>query len=268
MSKPILFVITIMLSVPAIAQQPDSTLLESMRTAFRELDYTRAEAVAQNILSTYGAYSVEELIEAHTTIALLKYAQNRQDESRQHFESALSLNGDLELDSLLVSPKIMAFFDDVRTESTLRQANAESMVVVRYMLQEDPRPGAALRSMILPGLGQLYKTERRKGWMIVGAWTGALTATTAAHIARQNARRSYLGARDPSEIADRYDTYNRLHKIRNGLALVATGIWIYGYLDALIGPVVLPSPGPSKTTLTFSPSPEVSYGRLTISYRF
>ena len=260
--------IALLIVIPAFGQQTDSSWLNVMREAYRQLDYARTESAARSVLNTFEGYSINELTEAHTTLGLVMYAQNRQDGARRHFEAALSLDGGLELDSLMVSPKIMAFFEDVRAEATSRDRENDPVEIVRYIRQEDPRPAAALRSMIAPGLGQLYKAERKKGWILLGAWGGAVAATTTAHVLRQNARNSYLDARDPLVIAGRYETYNRRHKIRNGLALAAAGIWLYSYIDALVKPAILPEASSSKTSITLSPYLEAPYTQFSISYSF
>lgn len=264
-TRPVLIVL-LLLAAPVRAQPADTTLLEAMRSAYRALDYAGAEAAAQHVLAAYQQYTVDELTEVHTTLALVAYARNREDEARRHFEAALSLDGELELDPVLVSPKILAFFEEVRTGA--RAQADEPVVVERYIRVEDPRRAAALRSMMVPGLGQLYKAERAKGWLLIGAWGGTVAAAGVAHLLRQDARRAYLDARDPGVAAARYAVYNRRHKVRNGLVLAAAGVWLYAYLDALIRPASLPEARRSTTTLTIVPGGDAAYARVALAYTF
>ena len=108
---------------------------------------------------------------------------------------------------------------------------------VRYVLVEDLRAAAAMRSLALPGWGQLYKGENTKGWILLGVWGMAASGTVLAHIIRKQAEDDYLAATEAlpeQEILDRFDRFNTWHKARNNLALATAGLWAYSYLDALI----------------------------------
>ena len=207
-----------LVAMPVYGQQND--LIASMIGAYQQLEYDRAEAFAMEILDDYNAYPIEALTQVHTTLGIIKYAQNNQQEAQKQFEAALSLNPELVLDPALVSPKIVDFFDalkgNIQNNSGVDGAQAE----VRYLVLADPRPAAAMRSMVLPGWGQWYKEEKKKGALLMGLWGASAVSTVALHVMRQDAQRSYRRATDPDIIADRYNTYNQRNKLRNGLFLV------------------------------------------------
>ncbi len=230
----------LLLCMPALSQE--RSLTELMLEAFQELDYERAEVYASEILASYKAYPIEELTQVHTTLGMIKYAQNSQAEARSQFEAALSLSPELELDPALVSPKIMVFFNELKTALTQNRQSTQGEAQVRYILLEDPRPAAAMRSLALPGWGQMYKGERRKGVLLMGAWGITAGATLAAHLSLQEARSQYRKSQNPDDIGRLYDRYNNRNKIRNGLAVLTAGVWLYSYIDALSIPVQLNSP--------------------------
>lgn len=255
--------------VSAWAQEGNRQLVVEMREAFQNLNYDRAEQLADSILSRYDGFLRDELIETHVTLALIQYAQNRQREAELQFVSALSLNPELELDPMLVSPKVRTFFEDIKETRQLRMAEGEERVEPRYIFVRDPRPAAAVRSMIVPGWGQFYKEEPVKGYVFAGAWVGTAGASFIAHIRRQDAATAYRQATDPTEIMDRYQTYNRTHKFRNAMLVTSAAVWLVSYVDALVsdGEPALQS---DNRPFSFSvhPTSDFSNGEIQVRIRF
>ncbi|RMF59683.1 MAG: hypothetical protein D6746_07920 [Bacteroidetes bacterium] len=249
------------------AQPTPASRLAAIQAAYQQLDYERAKALGEAALQDYDAFTPAQLTEIHTLLGLVYFSENEPEAARLQFEAALSLTPDLSLDPLLVSPKILAFFEEVKRNWQQRQAAAEAGIqagAIRYVRLEDPRPAAALRSFVLPGWGQLYKGDRTKGWLLMAGWGVAVTGTLVAHVRRNQARDAYLAERDPDRITDRYDTFNTWHKARNNLALAASALWVLSYLDAL----VFRPPAPARATLALRPGFSASPPALHISVRF
>jgi tetratricopeptide (TPR) repeat protein len=233
-------------------------LLGAMRDAYERLDYGTAERHAREALEAHDALSADQLVEAHTTLGLILYARNEPLEAREQFEAALSLDPALTLDPLLVSPKTLAFFEEVRARFE-GEEDAEREPVIRYVRVYDPRPAATTRSLVLPGWGQLYKGERSKGWALIGLWGTTAAGALTAHVLRSQARSDYLEATDPAEIAERYDTFNTWHHTRNALVLGAAAVWGYAALDALV------VGGPERRAVRLAPGPGAGLG-LRVSF--
>ena len=89
-----------------LAQTNSTMLLKEIQKAYNELNYTEAEIKAKSALESYQDFTSSQLTEVHKTLALIYYSLNRSTESRRQFEVALSLNPELKLDPLFVSPKI------------------------------------------------------------------------------------------------------------------------------------------------------------------
>ena len=226
------------------AQQTPSFWLETLREAYQRLDYERAEEAGRTILQDYQAYSSEALTEVYTTLGIIHFTQDNQPVARRHFENALALTPALQLDPNLTSPKILAFFEEVQANqmATLPGPGETPTAEVRYVLVQDPRPAAAMRSMVLPGWGQRYKAEQKRGWIFTGAFAGLGAGALTTHLLRQDAQRQYRAEADPARIEDRYQSFNQWHKTRNNLALAAGAVWVASYLDALLRPTVFESP--------------------------
>jgi len=226
----------------ASAQIGDSTgiattdsIVEVVRSAYQRLDYETAEAQAVSALDQFQRFNSGQLVELNVILALIKYARNDTESSKRFFLSALSLDHTLEMDPLLVSPKILSFFREVKSESVdLRALNTNSeSTYVRYLLLQDARPGAALRSMIVPGWGHLYLGRPSKGRLLLGAWAFSVVGTVVTHFVRKDAEADYLEETNPDRVGERYDRFNTWNRTRNGFALGAAVIWTYSYIDIL-----------------------------------
>lgn len=223
-------------AVPGWAQEAAPPGVESIWEAYRQFDYTEARERAQAALAVRDRYTLEDLAEVHIILGLIAYSENEQGEARQEFIDALILNPNARLDALQVSPKILDFFEEtrMRLEQTRPEDLPDAVANPRYVLVPDRRAEAALRSMVLPGWGQLYKGQRTKGRVLLGVWGGAVVSSVTAHILRQEAYNDYKAASNPADAAALYDPFNRWHKARNALVLGAAVVWAYGYLDALV----------------------------------
>ena len=237
----------------AHSQTPEEQILLEVENAYRQLNYSEAEKKARAALEEYQRFDVDELTELHKILGIIYYSENRTVEAKSHFQSALDLTPDLTLDSLLVSPKILRFFNTVKAEwqAKAQQPGSET-ATLRYVRVQDPRADASLRSMLLPGWGQVYKGERKKGHLLMAAWGVGVVGSITAHIARNNARDAYRAETDPEQIESRYQTYNDYHKLRNGFLLFSAGVWLYSYFDALLK--AAPFPETTSQSTLFLPT--------------
>ena len=207
-------------------------LLDAMDDAYERLDYETAEGRAREALASYDLLSADQLVRVHTTLGLILHARSEPLEARTQFLAALSLDPALELDPVLVSPKTLAFFDELRSEAVNQGSEGEA--TIRYVQVRDPRPAATLRSLAVPGWGQLYKGERTKGWALVGAWGLLAGGTVGAHVLRSRAQQDYRDAEGAVEIEERYADYNTWHRTRGVLGLGTLAVWAYATVDALV----------------------------------
>ena len=208
-------------------------ILSAMVDAYGRLDYATAEQRAREALNAFESLSADQLVQVHTTLGLIFHARSEPLEARDQFVAALSLAPTLSLDPVLVSPKTMAFFEEIKAEVG-ESAALDREAAIRYVQVYDPRPAATLRSMAVPGWGQLYKGERRKGWALFGTWAALAGGTIAAHAMRGQARQDYIAEDDPAEVEARYATYNAWNRVRGGLALGTLAVWSFATLDALV----------------------------------
>ena len=228
------------ISVHQSVAQSESVAIDEMYLAFQKFNYVDAKQAGQRALQAWQKLTPTNLIEVHKILAIIAYSEGDFFTAKAQFEQALSLRPDLALDSLYVSPKIQHFLNEVKT--SLIQSNGPQKLSRHYLMIPDSRSKAALRSLVFPGLGQIYKNERKKARFIIVAAGVGIAATTALQIRRNSARKNYLAARSISKAQTTYKRFNDLNRVRNFSALATSAVWIYSFFDALIGLPAQPTP--------------------------
>jgi hypothetical protein len=205
-----------------------------MEEAISEFDYETAEVRARAALARFEELAPDRLVTVHATLGTLLYARGEAVEARRQFAAALSLDPTLELDPVLVSPPTIEFFETVRRETARAPAAVTTVPETRYVVLDDRRPGAAVRSLVAPGWGQFYKGDRAKGVALAVAAAVTSGGAIYAHNARRDARNEYLAATSPDEAERLYAPYNDWHRARTAFAIGAASVWAVALVDAVV----------------------------------
>lgn len=252
MLKQICFILfLIFTNLTYLSSQTQPSLYEQMIQAFQRLDYDTAKKIGIQVSAEFKTFTPPELLETHKILGVIAYVEGNLSEANSQFEQALSIDQTAQLDSIYVSPKIIQFFNEIklRYASSQKMPDTEKSVHYRYLVQPDPRPTAVLRSMLVPGWGQLYKNDKKKGYVLLSSATTITLATAILHFVQKDAHDAYMNATDLNVIEQKYDKYNLFYKCRNNAALLAGGIWLYSFFDALLTD---PKPKPMQLKLSFS----------------
>lgn len=224
----------------SVLAQTNTQAVTDMRNAFQQLHYTAAKKAGEQALQHWQRLTPQQVIEVHQVLGVIAYSEGDFFEAKSQFEQALSLEPDLKLDSLYVSPKIHQFLDQLK--ANLAMGNGHSSGASRYLVIPDLRPQAALRSLLLPGLGQLHKNQKSKGRVLMAGAGASVVLTGALHLRREKARENYLSASTIAKAEATYRRYNTLNRARNLSALLTSGLWLYSFFDALTSPAAQPPP--------------------------
>lgn len=249
------------------AQRAAENAVAAIWNAYESLEFEVAEARIAEALSGYEAFTPAQLSEVHTVFALLLYAQSDLDGAQDQLRQALQLNPATTLDPVETPPELLDLFDRIKEAYVAEQPDM-SDVEVRYLLIHDPRASAAIRSMVVPGWGQLHKQERKKAIWMAGLWGVTAGGSLLAHVQRRQAKNHYDGASTSAEALARFDAFSTWHKIRNSLALGAAGVWIYSYLDAIITGAPRVNQVEGGNGLRFSVRPAPGHTRVRLSWHF
>jgi len=230
-TTPLIIAILLTLLAPLAAQE---TLpqVAAIQRAYDSLKFEEAEALANQALAHAESYSPADLVQIHLLAAYLGFAQKRSAAARQHFESALSLQPSLTLDSLLVSPRIVRLFEQVKNE--YRVGIVSGAPTVKYIVVKDQRLAGLRRSLVLPGWGQRHLRRPAVGWLYTTGFLMALGAGLGLQVLQEQAHERYRSATTPAEIAEAYDRFNRRYRLRNAALASAAGIYAVNVFDILL----------------------------------
>ena len=256
-------------AAPAWAQYSNREVITEIRQAYVRIDFDTAETRIEEALDRFERFSPEELAEIHFFAALIHYARDDVDKAASEVEVALQLNPALTADPLLTPPGLQDIVGITRAALPEPDSSDLSAADLRYLILEDRRPSAAMRSMLVPGWGQLYKGDRRKGQILIATWGITAGGALTAHFLRQDAERRYLDANTQEEVFDRFETFDRWHKARNNLFIAAVAVWLYSYVDALLLPPSSSAPGLRQNRTSFYAVPVGPDGaQFTFRYAF
>ena len=236
----IVFFFCVLLSAGPLAfaarpQQQANRIIDRVYDALRHADFTTAQSQLDSAFANYFRFPPYELAELHTLQALVNDYNGDREAVLEHFELALQLNPQVKLDPLFFSPDLQQTFERLKNSTAQRQLQRPDATEpqIRYMALRDPRIDAAWRSLVLPGWGQIYKGQRKRGYTFAAITGGLAVATATFFILEKRAENDYIEEVDPSLVPTKYDTYNRFFVARRSL-LLATGLaWTLNFLDAL-----------------------------------
>jgi hypothetical protein len=232
MKKYLIVVIIIFLSaVSAYSQNGgaiDSTLRE-IEGMYNSARYVDAELEARRLLEVPSiADSAAVRIEQWIAFSLI--AQGKNSPARDRFIALLKIDPEYELDPVLTSPKILTVFNDARSmflSSRRSQSSGEPSALF-------PQRGQiTFRTLLFPGWEQHYQGKSTKGMIFLGAGAAALGSGIVFEALRSDARTEYLNATRPSDIAEKYDSYNTYRKAEIYSFIAFAVVYIVSEIDVV-----------------------------------
>jgi len=201
-------------------------MLEQSKTYYNTGEYEKAIAELERALNVLYKLKQNDRVEAYKYLGYSYVAFGDVVKAKESFKRALSINPDLKLDPATVSPKIIQVFEQARAEMP--------KTVVGDTIPEEPAykrvdyAGAALRSAVLPGWGQMYKGDVGKGRIVMIGALSSLGGAIVSGILEKKTHNAYRN--DPN--GGTYGTYNFFYNITRICLVGFAGTWLFGVFDA------------------------------------
>lgn len=235
---------------PITGQEQDRPIIEEIKELYNQFRYDEVIVLCQKALAADPPPTEQEQVDTYTHLAFAYIAIGNSEEAKGAFRSALDLRPNLSLDPIYVSPKIIAIFNEVKTEKEREQEDIgiqpRESELISNVARMNMKRGGAWRSLILPGWGQRYKGHKRKAIVFFAAHTINVGTLLYAHLQMNRAHDDYLKAREPSTIESKYDKYNSFYKLRNYCLLSTAAVWLYSHIDAAITSPASHAEGPNN----------------------
>lgn len=167
-------------------------------------------------------------VEAYKYLGFNYWEQGNLNQAKSEFKNAFILNSQLQLGPA-VSPLIVATFGEALSEFLKERREQE-----RRTLLATTKHGAALRSLVAPGWGQMYRGHHYKGFAIGGISAATVFGLALADQAVRSAQRKY----DNGKVGDDFDALDHDVKQKadqaNLWAYGVAAVWAYNLMDTLI----------------------------------
>lgn len=224
-----------LLSTLVFAQEKNIRFSDIVK-AFNGFNYRQVIQQSAKLLQKKDQLSAEQAIELLRMKAIAHYTLGQEDLAALSFAEILRMDGKYQLDALRNSPKIIAFFEKVKSNYQPPQNRGKPPVKKRPEAQVDLHliRNALWRSAVLPGWGHSYLGDGRKGKPLCAMALIGLGSSVYMIFHTAELERDYLNEINMDQIEPRYQKYNRARYWRNGLIAATAVIWIYAQSDLLL----------------------------------
>lgn len=233
--KKNLLTILFFLSINLLAQQSE---VDKLRQHFESFEYQDVIDSAARLVQS-GTLSNALLTEVYEMLAISYYSLGDEASAKINFEQLIKLNKNYSPDPSKISPKVVGFFNDVKSAMAAQQENnpAKDSLSAGNNLSFKPDidyRGAFLKNMVLPGWGQISSSQTIKGAVMSGVSLALIGGMTAYIIDTNNKQKDYLNETDKTLIQFKYDAYNSAYKTRNLFIISYIAVWLYSQIDLLL----------------------------------
>lgn len=214
-------------------------LLNSVVLTYEQGDYQKAVNLAQQALQdTTLEFQKSTQISLHTYLAFSYVALEEREKAKEEFSHILDLDESFTLNPEFVSPKIIQVFREVKEtkfpkrpsySTTLPPGGPEKGVSPLL-----PWKGVFYRSSLLPGWGQSFRGERKKGKILKYSFLTASAGLISTHIAYLVTHNAYLNAKEPGDIEKKYKRYDFCYRTRTFFISLTAATYLYNIMDALL----------------------------------
>jgi tetratricopeptide (TPR) repeat protein len=221
-----------------VAQSGSDPLLTVLQEHYENFQYQEIIDLASEKLRQ-DSLSPETRMHILHFKALAHYARGEMDRSMAAFNSLLQINPDYSLDASKYSPKIIEFFNDIKTNFLVRplvepQTPPEIITHIDTLHVPVMTPLPALKSSLLPGWGQWSMGEKRKGSVLMGAALISLSGSLYYTCQTREHEQNYLNSTKLPQIEQNYDRYNSSYRKRNIFWGTFATLWVLSQLDLWI----------------------------------
>lgn len=201
--------------------------------AYNRLDFNEAKRNATIVIENWKDFDPDDLLAMHKLLGIIYYSEGRILDSRNHFEHSISLDPATGLDSVMVSPKIIAFYNTIKSQIV---AQNKSFVITnpRYIFLKDQRVDALWRSALYPGWGQRFLGHTKRANVFMSLYGFGAASSIYFYISKEKFHDKYIAERDVVRIESRYNDYNNAHKAFHYATYLTAAVWATSILDIFL----------------------------------
>jgi TM2 domain-containing membrane protein YozV len=215
-----------------------------LKNELETFQYSRVVENADSLIGHTAGLAGRSLIEIYALKAIAQYSLINEKGAKESFVNILKIDSTFTLDPASTSPKIIAYFNEVKKdylksivkEKTNVKVVVDTVYVPKVINDESSSlklKQALVRSMLWPGFGHFYLNQNLKGTILTSLTAVTLFSTIYFVIKSNKKQRNYLNTSDNSLIQSNYDAYNTSYKMKNASIIALAVVWLYSQLDIL-----------------------------------
>jgi len=189
-----------------------------------------AEHLSLKILAESKSLSNDQKFHLYKLLAFCSIANDDEESGKRHFIDALKYNSNMSPDPLTWSPKIRRVFDRARSE--YRQ---QVVLEIQHQSEIEAQIGrrASLKSLYLPGSGQVMKGQQVRGYTLGVLCLCAASAYVYGISSLPAARDRYLDANNEANAEKYWKEYRDVQYFVNLTGILMLAVYGYTFFDAL-----------------------------------
>jgi hypothetical protein len=243
MFKTVIIAALTLFIIPSLYSQSFDKRLDSLIGKYKSFDYPGVIKEAEILIADSTIISSVDLYEIYRTKAIAHYSLSDMPNALNSFIAILKINPEYQLDQMENSPKIIAYFEEIRNNffEINNQSDQEMPVVNTGKIEKSDLPNSTtmgtkmpqIYSLFIPGLGHIATKPSTKGWALFGSGVITLGLSVYYIVDVNHKEEAYLQATNKIEIEQKYNRYNSAYKRRNLTVAAFAAIWIYSQIDFL-----------------------------------
>jgi len=154
------------------AAQTAPVEIEIMQQHLRNFEYDSVITMSEQLLQDKARLAASNLVEIYRMKAIAHYSLLEMNAALNSFVEILKIDPNYSLDPVQTSPKIIKFFNEIKSNFQNKASSAEKIQPARIdtvklvMDTSTAYRNTLTRSMLLPGWGHLYLQQKKNGWIL------------------------------------------------------------------------------------------------------
>ena len=216
--------------------------IEKIYEKFKNFEYSDVILLTEEILKKQPDITKDKLMEILRMRAVSYYSTGDVNSSFTAFMDILKANPEYRFDPIITSPKIINFFEEIRSNfnktiseqnTNLNTRNKNNPDLIKLTQHYNNQKKAIFRSLIFPGWGHFSIKKNKKGLLYSSANIGLIISSIYFINDSRQKEKKYLQETDKSIIDKRYDSFNSAYKNRNMILAAYSAFWVIAQIDLI-----------------------------------
>ena len=249
-----------------LSAQSSNPIINILKNEFESFNYQIVIIKADSILNSSINLTRNDSLQVLFYKSLAAFNLWDINLSERTFNEILKIDFDFQMDSNFVSPKIINFFNEIKSKYKQKNQVSSNIQVDVKTLQEilnkkheenlkNYKTGQ-YKNLIMPGLGFIHQKQIVKGSIYSGIFLTSLLTSIYFYFDTKKKEKEYLDELDVEKIPEKYDKYNLSYKARNFFIVIFSITYVISQLDYSFSKVpalqlsLIPSQASSKSNLS------------------